>query len=255
MVSWPVRSTIRLRWLGLVLLVGLADTAHADLVVGAASSLREPIQQIAVQHERDTGQRVRLVFGASSALAAQVRAGAPLDLLISADREITERLHAGGDVEAPQPFGSNRLVIAISDESGAPVRAPADLLQPSLRRLAVPAPAVPVGRYARAWLAHHGLLDRLRDRLVQTEHARATLAAVEQGHVDAAIVYRTDARRARRARVAFEIEADEHPPIRYAWTVVREGNVDSARDFAARFSTPEARSVLANAGFLPVATP
>ncbi len=249
-----VRPAARLRlWLLLVLAAGLAGAARADLVVGAAASLREPVSQIAALHERATGQRVRLVFGASSALAAQVRAGAPLDLLISADVEISQRLHARGAVEPPRAFGTNRLVVLVAEDLEARVASAPDLAQPALRRLAVPDRAVPVGRYARAWLAHHDLLEPLRDRMVQTEHARATLAAVEQGHAQAAIVYRTDAQRAQRARIAFEIAIEEHPPIRYALSVVRGGNTEPARAFAARFATPEARSALTGAGFLPFA--
>ena len=51
--------------------------------------------------------------------------------------------------------------------------------------------------------------------MVQTENVRATLAAVDAGNADAAIVYVTDARMATSARVAFEIPDAEQPRIVY----------------------------------------
>jgi molybdate transport system substrate-binding protein len=230
--------------------------AWGELTVGAAVSLRRPLDEIAALHERATGERVRLVFGASSALASQIRAGAPLDLLLSADAEISDALFARGEVELPLVFTSNRLVVVVAEDVPVPVEAPADLTHPTLRRLAIPARAVPVGRYARAWLAGRSLLDILRPRIVQTEHARATLAAVDQGNAQAAIVYRTDARLARRARTAFEIAAEEHPAIRYAATVVRGGDADAARRFLDRLASPAGRDALERSGFAPsTATP
>jgi len=230
-----------------------ATVAWGELTVGAAVSLREPVNEFAALHERATGKRVRLVFGASSALAAQIRAGAPLDLLLSADAEISDALFARGEVELPLVFASNRLVVVVAQDVSVPVEAPADLTHAALRRLAIPARAVPVGRYARAWLEDRSLLDSLRPRIVQTEHARATLAAVDQGNAQAAIVYRTDARLARRARIAFEIAAEEHPPIRYAATVVRGGDAAAAQLFLTQLASPEGRDALERLGFAPLA--
>ena len=48
-----------------------------------------------------------------------------------------------------------------------------------MHRIALPSPVVPLGRYARSWLQARGVLDAVSPRLVVTEHARATLAAVE----------------------------------------------------------------------------
>jgi molybdate transport system substrate-binding protein len=234
----------------LALLAALPAQAD-DLLVGGAVSLREPLEEIArVFEQRNPGLRVELAFGASSFVATQVRAGAPIDVVVSADARIVDALVADGLV-APDDTSEvalNRLVVLISREARARPRAAEDLLDPALRRIAVPDGAVPVGRYAREWLAARGLLDRLAPRLVRTEHARATLAAVEQGHVDAAIVYVTDARLARSARLAFEVPAAEQPRIVYAAARVRGAGEDAAR-FLAFLDGPQARGALAAAGF------
>lgn len=235
----------------LAALLAALPAQAGDLLVGGAVSLREPLTEIASAFEQlEPGRRVDLAFGASSFLAAQVRAGAPIDVVVSADARIVEALVADGLV-APgdtTDVAFNRLVVLTSRWADAQPRAAEDLLDPALRRIAVPDGAVPVGRYAREWLRACGLLDRLEPRLVRTEHARATLAAVEQGHVDAAIVYATDARLARSARVAFEIPDAEQPRIVYAAARVRGAGSDAPR-FLAFLGGPGARQALAAAGF------
>jgi molybdate transport system substrate-binding protein len=93
------------------------------------------------------------------------------------------------------------------------------------------------------------MLARLEPRIVRTEHARATLAAVDLGHADAAIVYATDARLARSARVAFEIPEAEQPRIVYVAARIAGG--EQAGRFLAFLGGPEARSALRTAGFGP----
>jgi molybdate transport system substrate-binding protein len=232
--------------------------------VGAAASLREPLTRIADAFEAVRGTRrgaasaepLRPVFAASSLLAAQVRAGAPLDVLVSADARILERLDADGLVARRRSIARNRLVVVVAGDSGLRIEAPADLAQPSVRRIAIPEHAVPVGRYAREWLASRGVLDRLTPRIVRTEHARATLAAVDQGLADAAIVYATDARLARSARVAYVIPEAEQPRIEYAAAVLAASRQPRlARAFLDFLTGETARTLLEDAGFAPPRDP
>ena len=218
-----------------------------ELRVGAATSLRGPVEAgVRAFEAARPGLRVRVSYGASSALAFQIRAGAPLDVLLSADVQIAHELARAGLAEPPQPLARNRLVVVVAP--GVSLRAPEDLL--GVGRIAVPEHAVPVGHYARQWLAGRGLLEALRPQLVPTEHARATLAAVEHGAVDAALVYATDARLARRAVVAFEIPSDEQPEIVYAVCVLRDSRApERARDFVAWWRAEPGRSLLEVAGF------
>jgi len=240
------------RWL-LALVVGLAaaPTLAAELNVAAAASLREPLTAIARSYERaHPGLRIRLAFAASSVLALQARAGAPIDVLVSADERIADDLERAGLVGSRRSVAGNRLVVVASREAAPHVRAPRDLASPAVRRIAIPQHAVPVGRYARQWLARHGLLEAVDARTVQTEHARATLAAVDHGQVDAAIVYASDARLARSARVAFEIPDAEQPRISYvALTLASARAPQPAEGFLAFLGEPDSEAILTAAGF------
>ncbi len=256
----PTGGRGRLRCLALAAacLVGL-DAAADELLVAAAVSLREPLTEIATRYSVQDGDAgVRLTFGASSALAAQVRAGAPVDVLVSADERILDDLQRQGllDADSRVVVASNRLVVMVAEALEIRIERPEDLTRPEVRRIAAPAFAVPVGRYAREWLRRRGLLEQLEARLIPTEHARATLAAVDQGQADVAIVYATDARLARSARIAFEVPDAEHPRIVYAAARVRDSTRSRrADDFLAFLSSRAARDALRAAGFVPSGDP
>jgi molybdate transport system substrate-binding protein len=219
--------------------------------VAAAVSLREPLLEIArSQQTVHPGQRVRLAFGASSALAAQIRAGAPIDVLVAADEEIPRALEAEGLVTGVATFAGNRLVVIAAPEARAWLLRPEDLLLPAVRRVALPAPAVPLGHYARQWLSGLGLLEALEPRLVRTEDARSTLAAVERGSAQAAIVYSTDARLAQAARVAFTPPPEQQPRIVYAAARRCDTPRAAAADrFLAELGSAASRAALRAAGF------
>jgi molybdate transport system substrate-binding protein len=247
-VPWPV---------GFVLVAILATAARgsdAEIVVASAISLREPLATIARDFETaHPGVRVHLTFGASGAMATQVRAGAPIDVLISADERLVADLSMDAHIDGGslRSVAHNHLVVIAAAGFSAEIGAPEDLVGPEVRRIAIPEPSVPLGAYSRSWLRNANLLDAIAPRIIPTAHARATLAAVESGHVDLAIVYATDARLARHSRVAFEIPRAEQPLITYAAVRVRDSKrPELAEDFLEVLGGDAAQTVLRAAGFV-----
>ena len=119
--------------------------------------------------------------------------------------------------------------------------------------MAIPAISVPLGRYARAWLSEQGLLGNLEGRIIVTEHARATLAAVDAGHAELAVIYRSELRLAKRAKTIQLIEASEHRPIRYV--VARASHArecTSIDDALHAWRRPALQQALARADFIPI---
>jgi molybdate transport system substrate-binding protein len=235
------------------LLLGQSVRA-AELLIAAAISLQAPLSE-AAQHYEDLhpDTSLALTFGASNALAAQLRAGAPIDVLASAAEPIVDALALSGDVIADSRFTlvRNRLLVVVPEgEPSLEIESAQDLLAPDVTRIAIPIAAVPLGGYAREWLKARGLLAALAARIVPTPHARATLAAVENRHVDAAIVYATDARLARGARIAFEIPDAEQPAIRYeAVAATKSREPVLAADFLAYLRSEAGTAPFASAGF------
>jgi len=205
----------------------------AALLVSAAASLQDALREIAPRG-------VTFNFAASGTLARQIEAGAPVDVFLSADERTMDALELKHLVIDRRSILSNTLVV-VSNER---ITRPEDLAR--LRAVAIGEPGiVPAGTYAKAWLDKR----HIRANLIPTANVRAALAAVESGNVDAAIVYRTDARIAKKVRIAFEVV--DGPPISYSVAVVAASKQRAAaRQFLDSLRSPAAVKILTRYGFI-----
>ena len=233
---------------------GSGASTPARVRVSAAVSLTEPLERVAAEFERETGTPVELNLAGSSTLAAQIVAGAPVDVFVSADERQLDRVAAESliDADTRVVLLSNRLAVVVPAGAPPAPRDAAGLRDPAFRRIAVGDPAgVPAGVYARTYLVSLGLWDRLAPRLVPTRSVRAALAVVEAGDADAGIVYRTDALSSGEVAVAFEVPADEGPAIAYPAAVLADApNPAGAARFLAHLQRPAARDAFRRAGFV-----
>lgn len=226
-------------------------TPSGELLVFAAASTADAITEVGGAFEVEMGQKVRFSFGASRDLARQIRAGAPAAVLVSADSEtidalVEEKLVRSEDRRA---FASNRLVVVVPKESVATIRTARDLAD--IAHLAVGDPKlVPAGSYAQKWLEKKGIWTEVAPHVVPSLDVRAALAAVEAGHAEAGIVYRTDAARSARVRVAYEVPAEDSPTISYVAACLASTADAGTRRFLDFLTSPKARATFARHGFV-----
>ena len=241
-------------WIFILLFCTSSSLALAEeILLASAVSLREPVEEIARDFELSHPEaRVRIVFGASSTLARQIEFGAPTEILLSADETWIEHLAGLGLIEQADSFqiGRNRLVVVNRKGSGLAIGSVSDFRSEKVERVALPPASVPLGRYARLWLAQQDLLDSIDSKTIVTEHARATIAAVENGHADVALVYRTDALRSSGVEISFEIPVSDQPKIVY-WAALLGAahHNENARALLDYLKSPEAMVVLGKSGF------
>jgi len=237
----------------LALLLTVSQPAHAERVlVFAAASATDALQELGKTFTQQQGHTVEFAFGASSDLARQAVAGAPADAFLSADTAKMDQVEKAGLVQAGTRVEllSNRLVVVVPVNSKKTVSTAADLK--GLKRVALADPAaVPAGIYARAWLEKAGVWKELEPRVVPSLDVRAALTAVEAGRVDAGVVYATDAAMSKRVRVAFTIPEAEGPRIVYPVAALSRGKAATAGAAFVRFlQTDTARRVFEKHGFL-----
>ena len=247
-----------LRRTALVALLAAAPSAARgdELLVFAAISLTDALQECAAAWSADSHHVVRFNLASSSTLALQIQSGAPADVFLSADDAKMDALEAQQLLAAGtrRALLANRLVIVVPAPGAVAVRSPRDLLQNTVRRIAIAEPqTVPAGIYAQSYLASAGLWLPLRDKLVPVENARAALAAVESGNVDAGFVYMTDARMSSRVVVAYEVPVAGGPRISYPAAVLAAApHGETARRFLAFLESEPCRSVFQEYGFIVV---
>ena len=218
------------------------------LTVSAATSLKGPLSETAPSY---TGADVRLGFGGSDELAAQIRQGVEPDVFAAANTALPDALAEEGLVERPVVFARNRLVVALPPE-GSPVRTFDDLRRAGLT-IALGAPTVPVGAYART------VLDRLppAQRTAILGNVRSeepdvggVVGKLTQGAVDAGFVYATDVRAAGLRTI--EIPEALQPEVAYAAAVVKgSAHADAARAYVEDLAEGTTQEALRAAGFLP----
>jgi molybdate transport system substrate-binding protein len=227
----------------------------ANLNIYAAASLADALKAIAQTYEPASGDKLLFNLAASSALALQIKNGAPADVFFSADEAKMNDLAKSGLIapDTRRTLLSNTLVIVVNADGGAAVASPDDLAKSSIGRIALAEPqTVPAGIYAKEWLQKSGLWKKIIDKIVPTENVRACLAAVEAGNADAGIVYKTDALISKKVKIVHEVAAADGPKISYPLAVVKESkHADAARKFSAYLAGPEARAVFLKYGFLP----
>ena len=153
-------------------LAGAASAARADEVsVAVAANFTAPMQKIAAEFEKDTGHKARLVFGSTGKFYAQIKSGAPFQVLLAADDETPARLAREGDGVAGSQFtyAIGRLVLwsprpGLVDDKGEVLRAG------RFEHLAIANPKLaPYGLAAMETLKALGLADALQPRLVTGE--------------------------------------------------------------------------------------
>jgi molybdate transport system substrate-binding protein len=234
-----------------VTLGALAISCKRDdqsLLVFAAASTSDALTDLAKLYAEKRGKHVRFSWGASGDLARQIEAGAPADIFLSADRAKVDRLEKAGHIAARRELLRNRVVVVVSGSSSATIVGPRDLAK--LKRIAIGDPVtVPAGAYAKEWLEKAGAWAEVSSVMIPTLDVRAALAAVESGNVEAAIVYRTDARAAKSAKVVFE--PTEQPDIVYPIAITRRARRADADAFVA-FAATEGRAIFEQRGFIVV---
>jgi molybdenum ABC transporter molybdate-binding protein len=224
--------------------------------VAAAVSLEEVVGQLLADYAVcSPSTRVRAVFGASDELADQILAGAPADLLLSADSRQTDRLAAAGlagDLP-PAALAGNGLAAIAPAAAAVPVRRPGDLLRLNPGRITLAGPDCPLGGYTRAYLEGLGLYERVSAGAARADNSRGVVAAVRAGRADVGLVYASDVARAQGCRVLFRVR---HPPspIRYVAAVLARGEQAApARALLDFLLSPSSAGRFRACGFGPVA--
>src|SRR5436309_3639537 len=211
----------------LLVLSGLPTRAQfPDVVVFAAASLKNALDEANSLFLFENGSGAKVSYGASSALAKQIENGAPADVFISADNDwmdyLAERKLIMSDTR--EKFLGNKLVlVAPADSKVSLTIGPNFPLEQALGngRLAIADPAaVPAGKYGKAALEKLGVWNSVTGKLAPAQDVRAALVLVSRGEAPLGIVYQTDAAADKNVKVIATFPEASHPPIVYPMAIL-----------------------------------
>lgn len=239
----------------ILLTAGCSGTAGAGggdgdrpLTVLAAASLTETFTELESVFEAEhPGVEVRLAFDSSATLAQQAAAGAPADVLATADAATMQRAaEAGALGGAPRRFARNTLVLVTPADDPADIGAVTDLDDPDVTYLACVV-STPCGALARE------LLDRNRvrhDPASLEVDVKAVLAKVVLDEADAGLVYATDAVAAAGSVRRLPVPgADQQPTPYLVAPLTQAAEPGLARSWIELLVSSRGQAVLTEAGF------
>lgn len=248
----PIRPAIA----ALCLTVALPLQASAeDVVVFAAASLKNALDEVAADFQRETGNNVTISYAGSNALAKQITEGAPADIFISASVEWMDEVEKAGLVVegTRENLLGNTLVLIAHGKDATPVEITQGmdldgLLDGGKLAMAL-VESVPAGVYGKAALEHLGIWSAVQPDVAQADNVRATLALVASGEAPYGIVYATDAAADDNVTVVGTFPADSHPEILYPAALLTEAKDDADRAFYEALKSAAAREDFEAEGF------
>jgi molybdate transport system substrate-binding protein len=159
------------------LFVAYATNLRAEeALVAVAANFSAPMQQIAASFQKDTGHQLKMSFGATGGIYAQIKNGGPFDVFLSADQITPQKLEAEGLGVAATRFNyaTGQLVLwskqdGLVDEKGQVLRGK------NIQRIALANPKLaPYGVAAWEAMTALGLLEELKPKMVQGDNIAQT---------------------------------------------------------------------------------
>lgn len=191
------------------------DESKVVLTVSAAASLKNALAEIEKSYETSHKNiDIKFNYGASGALANQIKSGAPVDIFFSAAQNKVDDLVKSKDIDKKDTTTllKNHLVL-ISKEK---LNAVEDIQNDEVKKIALGNPeVVPAGEYGKQTLEKLNLYSKVKPKLVLTKDVRQVLTYVETGNTEAGIVYASDLKSTDKIKNTIEIKDDLHDAITY----------------------------------------
>lgn len=234
---------------------GAAQAQTKDVVVLAAASLKNALDDASAAWTKETGKATKISYAASPVLARQIEAGIPGDVFISADIPWMDYVAERKLIKpsSRSDFLGNQIVLIAARDSKVDLKIEKGFaLRAAMGdgRLAMAnIDTVPAGKYGKASLEALGVWSSVSDRVAQAENVRMALLLVSRGEAPLGIVYRTDAAADSNVRVVGAFPTDSHPPIVYPMALLATSTNPDAEAFAAFLKSPAGQPFFEKQGF------
>ena len=174
---------------------GIADAKSEVPTIAAASDLQFALPEVGDAFAAETGRSVEIAFGSSGNFFRQIQAGAPFQMLLSADEDFVEKLVSAGLTKgAGDLYAIGRIAIIVPHGSGLKADGTLEDLAAALRegrvaRFAIANPEhAPYGRGAEEALRHAGLWGAIQDKLILGENVSQAAQFATSGGADGGII-------------------------------------------------------------------
>ncbi len=235
-----------------VVAVFLSCSRGADrpLLIGAASSLSNVMNELAVEFKNNHQMEIKITYAASGIINTQIQEGAPIDIFVSADTKYLDELEQSGKILKSIIMCRNKLVFA----TGSHMSGSAGQLLPTngkIKKIGIGNPDYsPAGKYAVELLKESELYSLVENKLIYGSNVRQVLSWLENGDVDAAYIYKTDSLLLENIDIAGEWGYISGKSIDYPTMIIRSVKPNKASyDFIKFLGSARAKEILNKFGF------
>ncbi|MES2299141.1 MAG: molybdate ABC transporter substrate-binding protein [Pseudomonadota bacterium] len=238
-------------------LLFLCGFAHADEVqVAVAANFTAPMKQIAAQFERDTGHKVQASYGATGKFYAQIKNGAPFELLLAADEDTPAKLETEGAAIPGTRFTYAIGALVLWSAQPGLVDPHGDVLRKaSFEHIAIANPKLaPYGAAALEVLRKLKLFDALAPKLVQGENIAQTHQFVASGAAQLGFVAKSQIYESGKLKSgsAWIVPGNVYQPIRQDAQILEKGRgKPAAAAFLQYLKGGKAKAVVRSFGYEP----
>lgn len=244
--------------LGAALVCGfsLQPLRAQEITVAAAADLQPAMQDVAARFQKETGQRVNVIYGSSGNFFQQIQNGAPFDMFFSANLDYPKKLESAGLTEKGSyyQYASGKIVVWVPKDSKINLASGLrSLLDPGIQKIAIANPQhAPYGQAAIAAMQKEGIYEKVKDKFVLGESISQAASFVTAGTADVAVLALSLALSPNlkdKGRYA-AIPANDYPPIEQACAILSGSkNKEGSRQFLAFIRSAQVADILASYGF------
>ena len=241
------------------LITGLASCSNkeeeaVDLRISAAISLTDALNEIhGLYTQKHPKVTITPTYDSSGRLQTQIEQGGPCDVFVSAGAKQMDALESGGLLlEGTRgDLLTNKVVLIAPGDSALGLTDFNGLTGAAVTRIAIGDPdSVPAGSYAKKVFEHLGIYSQVQPKLILCTNVREVLTHVENGDVDAGIVYTTDYLASTSVKKVADGPDEVNRTIVYPAAVIKASeNADAARKYEDFLFSYEAGEVFERYGF------
>ncbi len=230
------------------------SASAGEVNVAVAANFTAPMNAIATEFAKDTGHQAKLAFGSTGKFYAQIKNGAPFQMLLSADDETPAKLEQEGLGVPGSRFTYAIGTLVLWSAKEGYVDAKGEVLkQGQFNKLALANPKLaPYGKAAVEVLSGMGLLEAVAPRFVQGENIAQAYQFAMTGNAELGFVALSQVMKSGRITggSAWIVPGKLHAPIRQDVVILASGKDNAAADALTKYlKGDKAKAIIKSYGY------
>lgn len=241
-------------FLGILLFIGCSkkEVDSQKVTIATAANMQYAMQSLSETFIQKTGIPCEIILASSGKLTAQIKAGAPYDIFISADIKYPQSLFQAGLSNEPKVYAYGKLVLWTMDKNlELSIKS---LQSENIEHIAIANPKIaPYGSATIEVLDHYKLTKSIADKFVFGESISQTNQFINSQVAEIGFTAMSVVKAPKNQNKGKWISIDDnlHKPIEQGVVIINRKEVSlNAKQFYDFMFSNEAKEILVNFGYI-----